>query len=63
MTSLNGIAVVVDTIGCRNFNLTHKKVMYILPRNKTFFYTFLKTCWFNKMSYTNIGISLKCINS
>jgi len=37
MTSLNGIAVVVDTIGCRNFNLTHKKVMYILPRNKTFF--------------------------
>ena len=41
MASLNGIASFVDTIGCRNFNLTHKKVMHILSRNKTI-YTHLK---------------------
>ena len=37
MPSLNGIASFVDTIGCRNFNWTHKKVMHILPLNKTIY--------------------------
>jgi len=37
MVSVNDIVSFVDTIGCRNFNLTHKKVMHILPRNKTIY--------------------------
>ena len=37
MTSSNDIASSVDTIGCRNFHLTHKKSMHILPRNKTLY--------------------------
>ena len=76
MTYLNNIASFVDTIGCRNFNLTHKKVMRILTRNQTSYTPFLRTCWFNIMKYTrqricsvtftavtHIGISLKCIDS
>ena len=42
MASLNGIASFVDTIGCRNFKLTHNKVMHILPRNKTIYTHFFK---------------------
>jgi len=37
MTSLNDIASFVDTTGCRNFNLTHQKVMHILLRNKAIY--------------------------
>jgi len=34
MTSLKGSASFVDTLGCRTFNLTHKKLMHILPRKR-----------------------------
>jgi len=42
MTSLNGITFFVDTIGCRNFILTHKKVMHKLyfPKTRQFIHIF-----------------------
>ena len=40
MASLNGIASFVDTLGRRNFNWTHKKVIHIFTRNKTCIHIF-----------------------